>query len=680
MADRVGQQLGNYTLTRLLGEGGFAEVYLGEHLYLKTQAAIKVLQTRLSAGDDMQSFLQEAQTIARLSHPNIIRVMDFGIAGDTPFLVMEYAPNGTLRQRHPRGQRVPLATILPYVKQIADALQYAHEEQHLIHRDIMPENMLLGRRGEVLLSDFGIALVAQSSRSQRTQEAIGTVAYMAPEQIQGKPRPASDQYSLAVVVYEWLTGDCPFRGTFTELCTQHMFAPPPPLSQKLGMVPPAVEQVITRALAKDPKQRFESIALFARALEQAAAAASPSYNTVQMPSGTAAPPSYNTVMMPPTTAVSSPFAPGQSGPSRGTGSAAAPNTPAPASLNQTVAAPQGLPLTPAQGGDTLIQHGGPAEPTLYSAPISAPQQGQQSFPQPPQRLVLPAGAPGFPGAQEDPLAATQLEPQAPYHQSGGSYPQQPYSPPAYNNTPYAAPQGYSGPQQQQQQYPYTPQPYPYHPGQPQQQGPYPQQPYPATAQGEQQGQKAGESLANWLGLSSIWTWQAIGAITGIVLMCILHNVQPQLFNHKFPLVLVIPLFFGGAFGPWVGLVVGGIGGLLCSQVFYAGHDALHLTLFTGASDARYVWWISPLIYVVAALATGLPMLIKLRRYPSIGTSIRSVIMAVVGLCIVCGYVLFRLQEFRHFFTTELIALITILVAAIVLVIYSVVARIVDPTS
>jgi len=133
-----------------------------------------------------------------------------------------------LHQRHPKGTRLSLATLVPYVKQVADALQYAHDEK-LIHRDIKPENILLGRRNEVLLSDFGIALAAQSSRYQSTQDVVGTVAYMSPEQIQGKPRTASDQYSLALVAYEWICGNRPFHGSFTELCTQHMFAAPPPL-------------------------------------------------------------------------------------------------------------------------------------------------------------------------------------------------------------------------------------------------------------------------------------------------------------------------------------------------------------------------------------------------------------------------------------------------------------------
>src|SRR5438132_3985758 len=159
MTDRIGQQLGNYQLIRLLGEGGFAEVYLGEHIHLGTPAAIKILHTQL-VSDDIEQFRNEARTIARLLHPNIIRVLDFGIEGKTPFLVMDYAPNGTLRRRHAKGTLLPLDLIVFYVKQVADALQSAHDEK-IIHRDIKPEYMLLGLRNDILLRDFGIALVAQ---------------------------------------------------------------------------------------------------------------------------------------------------------------------------------------------------------------------------------------------------------------------------------------------------------------------------------------------------------------------------------------------------------------------------------------------------------------------------------------------------------------------------------------
>lgn len=266
MTDRSGQQLGNYRIIRLLGKGGFAEVYLGEHIFLKTQVAIKVLHTQLSSSD-MEDFLREARTIARLRHLNIIRVLEFGIEDKTPFLAMDYAPNGTLRQHHPKGSILSIATIVPYAKQIASALQYAHDEK-LIHRDIKPENMLVGSQVEILLSDFGIAMAAESSRYQNAQEVVGTVAYMAPEQIQGMPRPASDQYSLAVVVYEWLSGVRPFHGSFTELCTQHIYASPPPLRERMPTIAPDVESVVSKALAKDPHQRFMSIQAFANALEE----------------------------------------------------------------------------------------------------------------------------------------------------------------------------------------------------------------------------------------------------------------------------------------------------------------------------------------------------------------------------------------------------------------------------
>jgi len=141
--DRVGQQLGNYRLVRLLGRGGFAEVYLGEHLRLGTSAAVKILHTRLANENEVESFQKEAHIIASLEHPQIVRVFDFDVINSTPFLVMSYAPGGTLRQRHPKGSILPLPTIVAYVKQVAEALQYAHDEK-FIHRDVKPENILVG--------------------------------------------------------------------------------------------------------------------------------------------------------------------------------------------------------------------------------------------------------------------------------------------------------------------------------------------------------------------------------------------------------------------------------------------------------------------------------------------------------------------------------------------------------
>lgn len=265
MGDRTGQQLGNYRLLHLLGRGGFADVYLGEHVHLNTLAAIKVLDTHLSS-EGREQFRNEARTIARLEHPNIVRVLDFGVVDAVPYLVMSYAPNGSLRQQYPSGTRLSLATIIAYVKQVASALDYAHE-QKVMHRDVKPENMLLGRNSEVLLSDFGLAMGTYSSSQDGVRDASGTIAYMAPEQSRGKPRPASDQYALAVAVYEWLCGARPFDGTYAEIAVQHVLHDPPSLCRSAPDISLDVEAVVLKALAKDPHQRFSTVQEFAGALE-----------------------------------------------------------------------------------------------------------------------------------------------------------------------------------------------------------------------------------------------------------------------------------------------------------------------------------------------------------------------------------------------------------------------------
>jgi len=270
MTDRVGQQLGNYRLLRLLGRGGFADVYLGEHIYLKKPAALKVLHLRLDEQDAAQ-FLHEAQTLAGLDHPHIVRVFDFAVQDGMPFLVMDYAVGGTRRMRHPAGTRVPLERIIAYVNQVASALQYAHH-QRLMHRDVKPENMLLGAREEVLLADFGLALFTptRSASTQAMDPAMaGTAPYLAPEQVQGQPRPASDQYALGVVVYEWLCGRRPFSGSLIEIAMQQVSAPPRPLHDLVTGLSPAVEEVVMQALAKEPGQRFPSVQDFALALAEA---------------------------------------------------------------------------------------------------------------------------------------------------------------------------------------------------------------------------------------------------------------------------------------------------------------------------------------------------------------------------------------------------------------------------
>lgn len=371
MADYVGQQFGNYRLVRLLGEGGFAQVYLGEHLHLKSQAAIKVLHARLGKADQTD-FLDEARTIARLKHPHIVRVLDFGVEEGLPYLVMEYAANGTLRARYPRGARFHLERILPDIQQVAEALHYAHE-QRLIHRDIKPENMLLDERFTVVLSDFGIATGAHSSHSQQTEAIVGTVSYMAPEQLQGKPRTASDQYALGIVVYEWLTGTRPFQGSFTEVASQHLLAPPPPLRQHVPDIAPAVEEVVLTALAKDYKARFVSVRAFAAALEQASQSAAllfaPTLIQSLPPSALPTPASQTT---PADEALL--FAPTRPGAAQ------------PTALTTTEVARQ-PPTQPAEA-PTAVEANGATAPTI-ERPVPAAAPGQPAWPQRRPRATRP---------------------------------------------------------------------------------------------------------------------------------------------------------------------------------------------------------------------------------------------------------------------------------------------------
>ncbi len=273
---REGQQFGNYRLLQLLGRGGYGEVYLGEHLYLQTQVAVKVLAA--SPEQWVRDLIRtEARTHARLDHPNIVRILDFGFEQDVPYLVMAYAPGGTLRTLHPRGTPLPLRRITFYVYEIAKALQYAHD-QKVIHRDVKPENLLLGPGNTIQLSDFGLAVVAHQTHSLSEQDALGTTMYMAPEQARGHARPASDQYALGVLVYEWLTGYPPFSGRSTaELVLKHQSSSPPPLGEQGQPVSPDVEQAVMKALAKDPHRRWPDVLTFALQLVQACQETAPSY-------------------------------------------------------------------------------------------------------------------------------------------------------------------------------------------------------------------------------------------------------------------------------------------------------------------------------------------------------------------------------------------------------------------
>lgn len=265
MEDRTGQRLDTYRLLRYLGSGSFGEVYLAEHVVHHTTVAIKIFPR--FAEKDLPAFLNEARII-RLKHPHILPVLDFGIDKSEPFLVTEYIPAGTVRTHYPKGTRLPIARVAPYIQQIASALQFAHNEK-LVHRDVKPENILMRSDTELLLGDFGVVAIAYSSSSLHVQNTAGTLYYMAPEQIKGKAVLASDQYALGVIAYEWLCGERPFQGSVGELIGQHLESPPPSLRKKREDLSRAVEDVIWTALAKDPTRRYPSVQAFADALSQA---------------------------------------------------------------------------------------------------------------------------------------------------------------------------------------------------------------------------------------------------------------------------------------------------------------------------------------------------------------------------------------------------------------------------
>jgi streptogramin lyase/serine/threonine protein kinase len=205
--------------------------------------------------------------LIELVHPSIVRVLDSGLDQGTAYLVMDYAPNGTLRQRYPRGSQLKLSTIIPLIQQITAGLRYTHRAR-VVHQGISPEHLLLGRHDEVLISDFENTILNDNPQ-KKAQQMAGRVTYMAPEQLRGEAVPESDQYALGIMAYEWLTGAPPFQGSWREVAHQHALIPPLPLHEKLPGISRGVEEVILTALAKEPGQRFPSVQAFTAYLTHA---------------------------------------------------------------------------------------------------------------------------------------------------------------------------------------------------------------------------------------------------------------------------------------------------------------------------------------------------------------------------------------------------------------------------
>jgi len=268
-----GAHVGAYEVTDLLGSGGYGDVYqVREPAPLSRMQALKVLRIDQFNEKAFWSFFDEARHISNLQHPNILPVYNFGQLEDgRPYFVMEYAPR-TINDFFCRdgGDRRPASVeeLEPYVHQAAEALQYVHKNG-LIHLDVKPGNLLIGRYEQLLLSDFGIAFYLGMQAHASRGEVTGSAAYMPPEQWQGNPQRNSDQYALAICCYELLTGRPPFQGNRIALEYQHIYTPPPPPSTFNPRLSAEIDMVLLYGLAKEPNKRFASISAFALAFQQA---------------------------------------------------------------------------------------------------------------------------------------------------------------------------------------------------------------------------------------------------------------------------------------------------------------------------------------------------------------------------------------------------------------------------
>ena len=279
-----GKQIGRYRFEQLIGRGGMGEVYLAIDPRIQQQVAVKVLQAETSAypatnvAREAERFRREASAIANLRHPRIVPLYDYNETSideaAITYLVIPYYKEGSFASwlRRRGSDLLPMEDVVYFVQQAADALQYAHNQQ-VIHRDVKPSNFLIDtgedpNRPNLLLADFGISKFAIATTTSGTQ-SLGTLTYMPPEQLNGRPTYASDQYALAIMAYELLVGHPPFEGLPPVVIRQHMEDQPQPPSMLNPGLPRAVDHVLLRALDKKPENRYPAISEFARALQQA---------------------------------------------------------------------------------------------------------------------------------------------------------------------------------------------------------------------------------------------------------------------------------------------------------------------------------------------------------------------------------------------------------------------------
>src|SRR5512146_1451047 len=274
LLDRLRASLADrYTFDREIGRGGMATVYRAEDVKHHRPVAIKVLHPYLAMNLGSERFLREIQIAAQLQHPHIVPLYDSGQAGDLLYYVMPFVEGESLRQRLEREPRLSLEEVLHLARSIAAALDYAHRQQ-VVHRDIKPENVML-HEGEPLVTDFGIAKAVTAAAAQsltQTGTAVGTPAYMSPEQAAGEAEldGRSDIYSLGAMLFEMVTGGTPFAGPTVQAILARLFTDPvPPLRDHRSDIPDWLEQAAMKALAKTPAERFTTAAQFAQALSWA---------------------------------------------------------------------------------------------------------------------------------------------------------------------------------------------------------------------------------------------------------------------------------------------------------------------------------------------------------------------------------------------------------------------------
>jgi serine/threonine protein kinase len=271
MGNLIGQSLGRYHILERLGEGGMAVVYKAYDTRLERHVAVKViLPQKQHAEKFIKRFEREAKALAQLSHPNIVKVIDYGEHEGLPFLVMEYLPGGTLKQKL-SGKPMPWREAVQILMPIVRALSYAHQ-QKIIHRDVKPSNILITDSGEPMLSDFGIAKMLEADETldlTGTGVGLGTPEYMSPEQAQGKNVDArSDVYSLGIVLYEMVTGRKPYQAdTPYAVVIKHVNEPLPSPGQFVPKFPFAAEKTLIKSLSKQPQDRYQTMGDFTIALE-----------------------------------------------------------------------------------------------------------------------------------------------------------------------------------------------------------------------------------------------------------------------------------------------------------------------------------------------------------------------------------------------------------------------------